>query len=218
LKVLETISESKEAFHKEFPFVIPAIYRRVADELLVELHLLSHQKEFLLDNVFCVGLNKIFTELTEGYQPQKHIDKLFCALCNATGFDSSEIKKVAEETTEKAKNTKLIEIIQKGIDSDSNLSELHDIFNSEKGTDSKRYYSRISAIGILSIVDSSIAEASDKDSNINESYRLIAKAIGLDEDRIEKDISLYKTNKEKLNQAIIILKENIDREKKKLSK
>ena len=46
LSVRATISDSKSDFHKEFPYVIPPIYRKLADELLVELHLLSHQKNF----------------------------------------------------------------------------------------------------------------------------------------------------------------------------
>ena len=39
LSVRATISDSKSDFHKEFPYVIPPIYRKLADELLVELHI-----------------------------------------------------------------------------------------------------------------------------------------------------------------------------------
>ena len=51
----KTISDSKRAFYQAFPFVIPPIYRGVADELLVELHLLSHQNAFKVDGIFAVG-------------------------------------------------------------------------------------------------------------------------------------------------------------------
>ena len=33
----KTISESKGIFHKEYPFVIPSIYRKVIDEISTEL-------------------------------------------------------------------------------------------------------------------------------------------------------------------------------------
>ena len=59
------MSDSKEIFHKEFPYVIPAIYRKLADELLVELHLLSHQKDFQINPIFSTGLKKIFEEFTK---------------------------------------------------------------------------------------------------------------------------------------------------------
>ncbi|MFM7434760.1 MAG: photosystem II biogenesis protein Psp29, partial [Vulcanococcus sp.] len=38
-----TVADSKRAFHTAFPHVIAPLYRRLVDELLVELHLLSHQ-------------------------------------------------------------------------------------------------------------------------------------------------------------------------------
>ena len=49
-----TIADSKRAFHQAFPHVIAPLYRRVADELLVELHLLSHQTAFEANNLFAI--------------------------------------------------------------------------------------------------------------------------------------------------------------------
>ena len=69
LVVLNTISDSKETFYKEFPFVIPHVFRRVADEMLVELHLLSHHKDFKIDELSCVGITSAFKDLTVGYKP-----------------------------------------------------------------------------------------------------------------------------------------------------
>ena len=62
LSVRATISDSKADFHKEFPYVIPPIYRKLADELLVELHLLSHQKTFKNGAIFATGLKELFNE------------------------------------------------------------------------------------------------------------------------------------------------------------
>ena len=41
-----TVADSKRAFHQAFPHVIAPLYRRMVDELLVELHLLSRQAGF----------------------------------------------------------------------------------------------------------------------------------------------------------------------------
>ena len=43
LDVRKTISDSKAFFHNDFPYVIPSIYRKIVDEFLVELNLLSNQ-------------------------------------------------------------------------------------------------------------------------------------------------------------------------------
>ena len=97
LSVRATISDSKSDFHKEFPYVIPPIYRKLADELLVELHLLSHQKNFKEDSIFAIGLKEIFITFTNGYKPSEHIDKLFEAICNCNGFDPTAINSSSQE-------------------------------------------------------------------------------------------------------------------------
>ena len=56
----QTIADSKRAFHQAFPHIIAPLYRRLADELLVELHLLSHQSRFEANGLFSVGLCTVF--------------------------------------------------------------------------------------------------------------------------------------------------------------
>ena len=102
LSVRATISDSKSDFHKEFPYVIPPIYRKLADELLVELHLLSHQKNFKNSPIFATGLKEIFNKFTNGYKPVEHINKLFNAICNCNGFDPDEIKTMSDQLVKKA--------------------------------------------------------------------------------------------------------------------
>ena len=72
----KTISESKGIFHKEFPYVIPSIYRRIVDEYLVELNLLRNQNEFYEDSLFAYGLIMSFNRFMNGYQPIEHVNKI----------------------------------------------------------------------------------------------------------------------------------------------
>ena len=64
-----TVADSKRAFHAAFPHVISPVHRRLVDELLVELHLLSHQQGFQADPLFCVGLVQVFDAFSRGYRP-----------------------------------------------------------------------------------------------------------------------------------------------------
>ncbi len=96
MSVRATISDSKSDFHKEFPYVIPPIYRKLADELLVELHLLSHQQNFKSSVLFATGLTEIFSTFTKGYKPTEHINALFNAICNCNGFNPDEIHKLSK--------------------------------------------------------------------------------------------------------------------------
>ena len=74
MSVRKTISDSKGFFHNDFPYVIPSIYRKIVDEYLVELNLLSNQTKFNLDGFFSFGLLKSFDVFTQGYQPPDHKD------------------------------------------------------------------------------------------------------------------------------------------------
>ena len=194
LSVRATISDSKSDFHKEFPYVIPPIYRKLADELLVELHLLSHQKNFKNDGIFATGLQELFSKFTIGYKPSEHITKLFYAICNCNGFNPIEINDSAEQLVNKAKGyTK---------------EELTDYLSKQNNKDSN-YYSRINAIGIYKLVSEMPSFKDAKEEDLNNEIINISKLLGYQHSRVEKDISMYKANIEKMKQALEIISLNI---------
>ena len=192
LSVRATISESKSDFHKEFPYVIPPIYRKLADELLVELHLLSHQKNFKNNSIFSVGLKDIFSKLTNGYKPSDHIQMLFNAICNCNDFNPTEINTLSEELIRKANSLKkeeLKEFIEK-------------IKDESKG---KNFYSRISAVGIYILATEIKYFKEIKVEGLNKEIKNISELFGYEYSRVEKDISMYKSNIEKMKQALEIM-------------
>mgnify|MGYP001422292464 CR=1 FL=1 len=196
LSVRATISDSKSDFHKEFPYVIPPIYRKLADELLVELHLLSHQKNFKKNSLFATGLKEIFDKFTNGYKPSEHISQLFEAICNCNGFNPNEINISSEQLLIKAKSfTK------------EDLNEF--ISQLKKENKVNDYYSRISAIGIFKLVSEMPLFNDLKEEEVNKEISKISELIGYQYSRVEKDISMYKSNIEKMKQALEILALNL---------
>jgi len=196
LSVRATISDSKSDFHKEFPYVIPPIYRKLADELLVELHLLSHQKNFKKDPIFATGLKEIFNKFTSGYKPSEHIAKLFDAICNCNGFNPTEINSSSKQLVNKV---------------NSFTKEDLNIFLTQLKDDNKNndYYSRISAIGIYKLVTEMPFLKDVKEKELNNEIINISKLLGYQYSRVDKDISLYKTNIEKMKQALEIIALNL---------
>ena len=97
LKEKLTVSDSKKLFHEQFPYIIPGLYKKIVDEMLVELNLLNHQNEFTQDNLFCVGLTETFKELIKGYKPEKHLDLLFESLCSSTNFEAKDINEISQK-------------------------------------------------------------------------------------------------------------------------
>ena len=196
LSVRATISDSKSDFHKEFPYVIPPIYRKLADELLVELHLLSHQKNFEKDSIFAAGLVEIFSKFTGGYRPKEHITKLFDAICNCNGFNPNEINSTSEQLLNKAKSyTKE--------DLNNFVSQL------KKERNHNNYYSRINAIGIFKLVSEITCFKDLKEEDIAKEITVISDILGFQYSRVEKDISMYKSNIEKMKQALEIIALNV---------
>jgi len=196
LSVRATISDSKSDFHKEFPYVIPPIYRKLADELLVELHLLSHQQNFKKDSIFATGLNELFDKFTSGYKPSEHIIKLFDAICNCNGFNPNELKNSSNELVAKAKSL--------------TKEELHEFLSQLKeNIKDNDYYSRINAIGIYKLALEIPLFNNLKEVDLNNEITKISELLGYQYSRVEKDISMYKSNIEKMKQALEIIELNL---------
>ena len=202
LKEKLTVSDSKKLFHEQFPYVVPGLYKRIIDEMLVELNLLNHQNEFIQDDLFCVGLTETFKELTKGYEPDVRLELLFESLCNSTNFETSKIKEISKKTLKQYKEKSLKEI--------STLLE-------EKNT-SNLYSSRILNIGIYLIIANATDFNKINDSERNKVILDIINKLNLSVNKAEKDIGIYKSSIKKMEQAKELLEEAKIQNKKKENK
>ncbi len=181
----QTVSESKTTFHNEFQYVIPAVYRRVVDEFIVELNLLRNQSEFTEDHLFSFGLVKSFEELTKGYKPTSHKEELFKAICKATGFDINNINALSGIANSRSKELASDSKSQ----SVDNKARIINIFLDEFNLNKKNYYSRITAIGLFNFYKNIIDNKKDFIDDLLD----VANNIGLKKARVDKDINLYTT-------------------------
>ena len=197
----QTIADSKRAFHRAFPHVIAPLYRRLADELLVELHLLSHQSRFEANDLFSVGLCTVFDTFSKGYRPEEQTDALFSALCSSNGFDAAKLRKTNASLVDQAKG-KDLESLKSWLSSHS-LNE-------------GSHYSRLMAIGVMRLLQAAAADdsTSDREALVKQSLEL-ANSLGLPSDRVEKDLTLFGSNSERMDQAIELVEETIAAEKRK---
>ncbi len=202
LKEKLTVSDSKKLFHEQFPYVIPGLYKRIVDEMLVELNLLNHQKEFAQDNLFCVGLTETFEELTKGYKPEEHLDLLFESLCSSTNFEAKEIKVISQK-------------YQKEFEEKSSNDILKTL--KEKST-SKLYPSRMLNLGIYKIISNSTDFIGGNESETNKKISDIFEKLNLSTNKAEKDIGIYKSTISKMEQAKELIEELKIKEKKKEEK
>ncbi len=199
LKEKLTVSDSKKLFHEKFPYVIPGLYKRIVDEMLVELNLLNHQNEFTQDYLFCVGLTETFKELMKGYQPDKHLDLLFESLCSSTNFEAKEINDISQKSQKEFKDKKSKDILKLLIEKSS----------------SSLYPSRILNLGIYILISNSQDIKEKKESDTNNMISDIVEKLGLSTNKAEKDIGIYKSSLSKMEQAKELIEELRIKDKKK---
>ncbi len=199
LKEKLNVSDSKKLFHEQFPYVIPGLYKRIVDEMLVELNLLNHQNEFTQDYLFCVGLTETFKDLTKGYKPENHLDLLFESLCNSTNFEAKEIKEISQKSQKEFNNKSSKDIL--------NLFK-------EK-SNSKLYPSRILNLGMYILISNSKDFKEKKESEINKIIFEIFENLNLSSNKAEKDIGIYKSSIAKMEQAKELIEELKKKDKKK---
>ncbi len=202
LKEKLTVSDSKKLFHEKFPYVIPGLYKRIVDEMLVELNLLNHQNEFTQDYLFCVGLTETFKELMKGYQPEKHLDLLFASLCSSTNFEAKEINEISKKSQKEFKDKSCKDTLKLLVEKNN----------------SKLYSSRILNLGIYILISNS---QEFKEKNESDKIKLtsdIFEKLSLSANKAEKDIGIYKSSISKMEQAKELIEELRIKDKKKNEK
>ena len=208
-----TIADSKRAFHSAFPHVIPSLYRRTADELLVELHLLSHQKQFKVDALFAVGLRQVFEAFTRGYRPESHLDPLFSALCSCNGFDAGALRQLAQDS-EAAVQGHSFEDVQQWLRSKGEGAPEAITKVLERADHANFHYSRLMAVGLLTLLAKAQGEGSDP-SELAKLAHELSEPLGLTKERVEKDLGLYTGNLERMAQAVELMEETLAAERRK---
>ena len=202
LKEKLTVSDSKKLFHEKFPYVIPGLYKRIVDEMLVELNLLNHQNEFRQDFLFCIGLTETFKELMKGYKPESHLELLFESLCISTNFQAQEIKEIAQKSQTEFK--------------DKSSKDLLKLLKEK--SNSKLYPSRILNLGTYLIISNSHNFDGKSESEINKIIYDIFDELSLSPSKAEKDIGIYRSTISKMEQAKELIEELKIKDKNKEQK
>ena len=209
-----TVADSKREFHRAFPHVIAPLYRRMVDELLVELHLLSRQTGFRSDALFACGLIQVFDSFAKGYRPDAQRLPLLKALCSASGFDADQLRQQRDNAMA-SMGSHGVEQVKQWIEQEGSGAPepLAAALAGIRRPDF--HYSRLMAVGLLSLLEQ--AQGADAlDAAALRSYAHdLGGAMGLLRERLDKDLSLYATNLEKMAQAVELMAETVASERRK---
>jgi photosystem II biogenesis protein Psp29 len=209
-----TVADSKRAFHSAFPHVISPLYRRMTDELLVELHLLSRQRGFRPDPLFATGLVQVFDSFSKGYRPEGQREALFQALCTSSGFDAASLRRQQQEALQTLGQHSVEEVRQwierQGEGAPAPLAEALASIRREDF-----HYSRLMAVGLLTLLEQAQGADAMDPQTLRQAAHEIGASMGLLRDRLDKDLSLYTSNLEKMAQAVELMEETVAAERRR---
>ena len=213
---VRTVSDTKRAFYGAHTRPISALYRRVVEELMVEMHLLLVNVNFSYDPIYALGVVSVFDRFMEGYQPEKDKHSIYNAIIGAVEGDPNQYRSDAESALSAAKEVPSIDALKSLLADAKNGGGgvLKDTFNKVISND-KFKYSRLFIIGLynlISAIDESVLADKDKREALLGEF---AETLGFGSELLIKDVELYRSNLDKMLQAQEVMKDMIEAEKKK---
>ena len=212
---VRTVSETKRTFYSLHTRPINTIYRRVVEELMVEMHLLDVNADFKYDPIYALGVVTTFDRFMEGYKPDEDKESIYDALIKSVEQDPQKYRQDAQRLQELAKNLSGKDVVnnlsQKRLGNDSDLQTLLESI----ANNSSFKYSRLFAIGLYTLLESSDPEMVKDEKLRNEALKTIANSLNLSEDKLSKDLDLYRSNLEKMAQAAIVMADMIAADRKR---
>lgn len=215
MNTVRTVSDTKKDFYIAFPKPVNQVYRRVVDELLVEVHLLKVNQTFVYDSIFALGLVTTFDRFTVGYKPETDRFAVFHALCSALQFDSDRVRQEATTLSDLATRSpsevkSLLTNLESGINLEPLSGQLQTIATKENFK-----YSRLLGVGLYALLEIIDPEAIADNAKREELLKLVGDTLKFGKDRLIKDIDLYRSNLDKIEQARQMIADMVEAERKK---
>lgn len=213
---VRTVSDAKRDFYTHHTRPINSIYRRVVDELLVEMHLLSVNTDFQYDPIYALGVVTTFDRFMQGYQPEPDRDSMFNAICRAIGSTPEQYRNDANWL--------------KGAVSGLSLSDFKGQFDnlSDAGgqegfrgmlaaiASRERFkYSRPFGVGLYTLVEMINPEALQDNEQRTALFKQLCDQLNISDEKLQKDIDLYRSNLEKFAQAQAVMQDILAADRKK---
>jgi len=216
---MKTVSDSKRAFHSAYPRPINSIYRRVNEELLVEMHLLSVNSDFKPDPIYYLGIVTSFERLMQGYQPEADREKIFDALCTSTDGDPQNYKSQAGALLALAKDKSIDELVEwfGNPTADEAAGYIVEPIKAIASNDNFKY-SRLFAIGIYTLLEECDREVAQDQEKCNEVVDRIADKLSISSDKMKKDLDIYRGSLEKMEQLLKVIEDVLEASRKQREK
>ncbi len=213
---VRTVSETKRTFYTLHTRPINTIYRRVVEELMVEMHLLSVNVDFRYNPIYALGVVTSFDRFMQGYQPEQDKESIFNALVRAIEVDPQLYKQDAQRLQNLTKSLSTHDLIAwLSQQAESNLDADFQGHLQAIATNPNFKYNRLFAIGLFSLLELSDPELVKDEKQRTEALKSIATGLHLSDDKLNKDLELYRSNVDKMAQALVVMSDLLSADRKK---
>ncbi|XGV98871.1 MAG: photosystem II biogenesis protein Psp29 [Leptolyngbya sp. BL-A-14] len=213
---VRTVSDTKRAFYTTHTRPINSIYRRVVEELMVEMHLLTVNVDFHYDPFYALGVFTSFHRFMQAYRPEQDIASIFNGLCSALQDDPQRYRHDSERLQALASRLSVEDLVS-WLEQKTTIADFNDLQAQAAAIaqNSAFKYSRLFAIGIFTLLEAVDAALVKDETKLLETLKRVCAALNLSEDKVQKDLELYRSNLEKMAQAQIVMEDVLKAERKK---
>lgn len=211
-----TVSDTKRSFYQHHQRPINSIYRRVVEELMVEMHLLAVNVDFRPDPLYYLGVYQSFNQFMQGYKPEEHKESIFNALCQCVEGNPQEYIQKSQTLLKFAEGKSRQEILD-WLLNPSGEGELEAVAaHWRSNLENPRFkYSRLFAIGFSTLIAKSDGELLKDENKFAEFIKPLIEKLQLPVEKLKKDLDLYRSNIDKMNQMLSVMADILEVEKKK---
>jgi photosystem II biogenesis protein Psp29 len=216
---LSTVSDTKRNFYSQHTRPINSIYRRVVEELMVEMHLLSTNVDFAYNPIYALGVVSSFDRFMTSYRPEGDKQSIFVALCESMGGKAQQYRDDAASIQEFTRSMQAQDIVNwlTHPTSDGMGSQLASTLGSI-ASNPKFKYSRLFGIGLFTILEQAAPDLLKDEKKREEAVLQIGESIHLPTEKLQKDLDTYRSNLDKLVQMEAVMADLADAERKKREK
>jgi photosystem II biogenesis protein Psp29 len=214
-----TVSDTKRNFYNQHTRPINSIYRRVVEELMVEMHLLSTNVDFDYNPVYALGVVSSFERFMASYRPETDKQSIFVALCQSMGGNAEQYKQDAVEVEAFAKTMQDQDIVAwiANPTNEGSGAQLAGTLGSI-ASNPKFKYSRLFGIGLFTILEQAAPELLKDEKKREAAIVQIGEAMHLPTEKVQKDLDTYRSNLDKLVQMEAVMGDLAEAERKKREK
>jgi len=180
------------------------------------MHLLSVNVDFHYDPIYALGVVTSFNRFMQGYRPERDKESIFDALCQAVGNEPQQYKQDAQQLqtmAERLSGKELVSWFSSPTPQDTAV-DFHNTVAAIANNPTFKY-SRLFAIGLYTLLEQADSELVNDEKQRNEALKQMASALHLPEDKLQKDLELYRSNLEKMAQVQSVMEDAIKAERKK---